>query len=864
MQTLTPNRRITIEFDPTSSVQVEPFFAKHRDRFEIKNPTLDGVEQLASGCFILTPVGTHLFNLHETTAGQATIAPITNFNHPGAIQTIPVQRLFTETDADPSGAVSTSGDHFYVKRVPALTSWNIGLIETRPIPPLPTTPNYPLDVVMQHNVAPDVADCGYVVRWIHPGHGQELIDYPLSFMFGGPIHERGFGQFELTFGGDGRAYLAEWIDGAWSRVDEWRYAASELVPGSPHVVRIIPHAARFLEIRSNITERTQPGFLFDNRRLTAFSGQSVALDAHVYEVRNRGDLPGGPGGLGLPVTGPGSPEFRVRRDLVLRWQLAKVTYPASGTLRDQAFTIPQVDTSSHVLAIRKFYMVEYNALSGAPQGSVDATAYNALTGAALTPASENWTLGATTHLLNGFTLPGRPNAIQVEMTLTSTNANYSPWFFGYEAHKIGENATSTAAPIIINDAHTRQSPCVQLSVTGPDADASHETAALRVQDLTNRIPRLGTRGEGRLKITTTFEPTQAKSTVLFDGYWIKSEGRLRGKPGRTYPSPSWTEYSITAMGMWRKLAERAYLANQVASFGKDLDPTTPPDKGKDQPWKVTDVIRALLVYVGVPESQILVPDLPIRLWGNNVDGKDTIQIQPGTNVAEFIARLGADYLNYFLRWDANCGDVGAWRLLPMPRGTEAAVWHFTATPALPGRVASHSGAYGSNTSFIVRDSLREWVLPPDGNWLRITGEVDGKLYACEANNPKAYNKPGQSTADPDHPDYTDGQWRPIFMRHDNTLLTREAVQFVTRRVFDLVCRAQRYARFTCPLPLIDASVAEPTVYTSRTHRPLAFGDVVTWRNGKKAMVRAVNLAIAKEHSMLAQVELVLFNDPLPT
>jgi hypothetical protein len=870
MVTLTPSRNISIEFDPSDTVQSEPYFAKHRDRFEIRDPVVSNVEQLASGVWILKPEATSLFALHETSAGQAKIMRLSEFNAPLTASEIALQRSFTElTGVAPSGAVSATGDHFIIKRVPALTTWSVGISSVRPVPPLPTTPNYPLDTVLNQKTGLEPEDQGYVLRWVHPGHPSELIDYVMTFQFGGNLTAQGYGQFELAFGGDGRAYLYEWIDDgsgfAWVLVDQWRYAVAEAVPAMPHTIRLIPHAGRYLEIRSNITERTQPGMLFQNPRLTAFSGQSVAQDAHIYETRNRGKLPPRGGGLGYPVTGQGLLSFRVRRDVLLRWQVARVTYPASGTLRDRVFTIPEVDTSSHVLAIRRFSSVRYSVTPFAQLGSTSAVAYDATTGLALAAASENWTLGANTHLLNGFTLPGRPNAIQVEVTLTNNEGaggSYSPWFFGYEAFKIGSNGLNTNSPITIDDTHYRQSPCTRLSITGPDNDPSHETAALRVADLVNRLPRLGTRGEGRIKITTTYDPAQpTRTAVLFDGYWIKSDARLRGKLAQTYPSPNWHDYDLTCMGMWKCLHERAYLANVAGFFGKDLDPATPPTKGGDTPWKVTDAIRALLVYSGFPESQIDVPDLPLRLYGTNIDGKDTIIIQPGTNVAEFIIHLAEDYLNYFLCWDGSAGLSGMWRLKPIPRGTESAVWTFTDT--LPvGRLATHAGSYGGSTTFIARDSLRENTVAPENNFLRVTGEVDGEVFAASARNPKAYNRPGENTADPNHPDYTDGRFRPGYRRHDPTLLTKQAIFFVTRRTFDLVCRAQRYARFMCPLPLIDAASIEPAIYTTRSHRPPMYGDVVNYR-GNKAMVTGCVQVIRKQHHMIAQMEVRRFNDPLP-
>jgi len=607
--------------------------------------------------------------------------------------------------------------------------------------------------------------------------------------------------------------------------------------------------------------------LFNSKRLTAFSGQSIAQDAHVYETTNRTDLPPRAGGFSYPVTGAGHPTFRVRRDILLRWQLARVTYPASGTLYDQAFTVSAVDTSTHVLHIRRFSMVVKNELTLADRGNTSAAAFNALTGAALAGASENWTIGGKTYALSGFTLPGKPNAIRVQITLTNNDGaggTYSPWFFGYEAHKIGENGTATSTALAINETHYRQSPITRLSITGADQDPSHETASVQViKDVVNRVSRLNVRGEGTIRVTTRFDPADAsKLSVLFDGYWIKSENRLRGKAGAIYPSPDWTDHELVCLGQWKRLHERDFIANELLSLGADLDPTVPPMAGRTQPAKVTDAIRFMLVHAGVPESQTDIPDLPIRLWTTNTEHNDTIVVQPGTNCAEFIRSLAEDRLGMFLAWDACAGSAGMWRLKAVPSGTETSVWTFTDVLPPVGRIATHAGAYPAGTTWIARDTLNEWTVPPEGNYIRVTGEVNGKVYACEARNPKSYSRPGASTADPSHQDYTDGRFRPIFRRHDPTLLSIPAIQFVTRRTFEIACRAFRYARFSCPLPLIDAQTAEPTIYTVFKRRPLMFGDVVTYR-GHKAMVRSCQIEVKKQHFALATIELTRFNDPLP-
>jgi hypothetical protein len=869
MQTLTPDRSITVEFDRPGSVQVEPYFAKRRSFFEIQKPILNNVEQLASGTWIIKPSNSSLSFLHETSAGQASIIRLTEFNHPASVQELPLQRSHSDlTGVTPAVAVSSSGDHFMTKRITAGASWDLDIGCPRGLPSLPSTPNYPLDCVLNSKTAPDPADTGYIVRWVHPAHHQELIDYLFVIKFGGELTPSGYGEFSLTVCGDGRCVLYEWIEGEWVKVDEWLYAPAELAPGTGHTLRILPHAARWIEFKANVNDRAASVFQAPSQRRASLYGQQVSPNAHLYEAKNRGNLPRPANGLALPMTGAGSICYCVRRDLRLWWQFARIRYPASGTIEDDIFTVPQVNFSSHVLAVRTFSMVLFNPLTMVPYGSTSAVAINAITGATLTPGSETWLLGSQTITLNGYQLPGRPNGVKIRATLTNANPGgpYSPWFFGYEAFKLGENNNAPNSPFVIDGSHYRQSPCTRINISSAGFEPSYETASLRVADLVNRCTRLRTRSEGTVRISTTYDPAQPnKTAVLFDGYWTRSEAQLRGKAGKVYPSPEWHDLEMTCLGQWKRLAERDFVELEQMTFATDPNVTTPaqPENGNTPPWKVTDAIRYLLAMAGIAESQISVPDLPIRLYWNGPTHEQAYAIRPGEHVGEYILKLAKDYLNAYLIWDANAFTDGAWRLKFLPKGTESAIWTFTDDPPTAGRLATHPGAYPSNTTWIARDSLFEWGIPAENSWVRVVGQYPEKqLYPQELENPKMFNRPGANTADPDHPDYIDGRFKPLYHRYDSTLKTPQAVQWVARRLFDIACRSQRYARFACPLPLVNAASIEPTVYTTHTHRPLMYGDVVNYRRGgvtRKAMVTQCNIRTYKQHHMMGLIEVQLFN-----
>ena len=65
-------------------------------------------------------------------------------------------------------------------------------------------------------------------------------------------------------------------------------------------------------------------------------------------------------------------------------------------------------------------------------------------------------------------------------------------------------------------------------------------------------------------------------------------------------------------------------------------------------------------------------------------------------------------------------------------------------------------------------------MPPEGNYVEVTGQPadSDQVIRLWARNLKSYSRPGEGTADQNHPDYVDGTFRPLYRRHDPALAHR--------------------------------------------------------------------------------------------
>jgi hypothetical protein len=875
----TPWREVTVTLDSAEPGHSEPYYARQRDRFAIKMEEVDSVEQLASGAIGLKPNETDLSFLHETTAGQGSIIRLPDVEAIPLLQEVPMQRQYPELPLlSPGASVSSTGDHFLLKRVPAGSNWNSILSSPLGSPTLSPTPRYPMDRIAEGKVGPggaypgiDPADQGYVIRFVAPNVPVGFADYLWTFMFGGIMTPAGFGLFALTLGGAGKAKLHEWIGpeatGGWELVDEWVWAPAELIPGRMHAVRLIPHCSKWLEVRSSVTDTARPGGRMTAHRPTGLHGQEVKPHAHLYEAKNRQAIAVPPAGLAWPVTGQGRFRFDARRDLRFPFQIARITYPATGSFEEPPFRVPNTPGTSHVVELVLRAIAHKRLTDSAPLGEVVPEPIDTTTDMSLAPDTETYSEGGVSKTISGYETPPAPNAMKVRLVLSTLlgTTHVTPYLLGYEVRRRGEFATPAASPITISDSHRVQSPVTRLEIDQGDQDPTHARATLRIADLTNRLTRVRARGEMPIKIETTYDRLdQTKKAVIFEGTIVKPVATLRGNlTGVAYPSPDWHELRLECAGKHHRISKRDW-PKQVLSFAWDPNGPVDPDTGGRKPWKVTDAARLLMQTAGVPDDMLIIPDLPMRFWSNGDPDQEHLQISVGTPILEFVQLVLHDYLNYFLVWDANALSAGAWRVLPAPSSSDPVLWNYQADGPGAGKLAHHPGSYAADTTFM--DEWESWPVAPLGNWLQVTagqGNSDGKHYTVQVRNPLSYDRPGDSAAsDVEDPDYL-GYLSPLYRRIDGRLTTPEAAKFVARVTFERVCRGQRFGRLLSPAVLVAPN--EASVYTTNTHRPHLYGDHVTIDSGdgpEDWFVLSCHWDVHKKHMMTQVLEVMKFNDPL--
>jgi hypothetical protein len=373
---------------------------------------------------------------------------------------------------------------------------------------------------------------------------------------------------------------------------------------------------------------------------------------------------------------------------------------------------------------------------------------------------------------------------------------------------------------------------------------------------------LRTRGQMPLRIETEYD-LPGNACLLFEGYTGRVEAIRRVSASATYPSSEWRDYEVQCVGKWQRLQESFFWFRPDWTDSKN-SPTPFPDPTVSQPWRVTDIIRTVLNQIGFLDSQIDVFDDPIYLFANPEIGYEgLVTPTPGTNVHDFLISLARDYLNAYLLWDMNAGQYGMWRLLRPPDGTEPILANFvTAPPDEPLRQVHKAVSYGINTYPILGPhAFATYTVPPEGNLLTVTGATQdtkgGPVRLMQTFfNRDSFTIPGYPPANPDGLDYL-GRLVNIAYT-DPTLTLQSAVDWVGRRVFNLACRGQKYARFTAELVL---AAPGDSVYTHRHRRPLRIGDAVTL-DGDRWIVRSCNPAYRKDHLQMAEYELQFFRPAL--
>lgn len=887
---VTRNRRTHVRFGLAETTSSEPPQAHSRAGTEMGR---GGLGDANSSNVVRTAIGsiclkayqqTLTVQTEQTDPTGSTIVPLSDFQTiPGYVErnhyTPPTFGGLTPLPATAAGLPMAE------KTVPASQSG--GFVQTLSSDvSAREQPNYPSVIVKmdRHAVSNVVFDenQAFTFRFkTPPGHGYTASQ--ICFHFGGPVNSYGNGQYSLVAMGR-TLFLAEYNESfasgsKWVKVDEWMYITANN-PGEIVTLHVRPYRGARGNLFIEFTGDTQAdvGNSGNTGGGLTLQIQSAAqsITTHIFKVNTSQFGPSTPPVGTVPtrtkVTGQGVVRIEMAQELRTPWQVSVWRFLPSGYFEDFPLSLPWN------ISVRSLLTLYYTA--DVPDGTtLIARLIDATTGVELTSA------GSSGDTYKQYTSnPQQPN-YYVRFEFTSDSAQkLTPVVYGYSVQRdawLGTNAPGETD----FDGATQDTGVLDVNISGPEADPTHETASLIVPDKTNALAILGVRSSIRTRIETEYDPAHTNlRSVLFDGYLQKAVGNRKGVHGSVYPSPFWRDWECSFVGMWMRLQR------SLTMFRLDLqqqDPNVGPDAdGLPQPLKVTDICRALLGYAGFSAAQIDVPDSPIRFYPGGTENGNSLMIDPLSNVAEAVVKFLKEYLGWYLIWDGNAGTSGGmWRARPpVPvQGPYVNLANFTLDRQGAGKLATASESYNGNTAGldwvgsmssiptvpIMKGTFHPYVLPPEGNAVCVTatgqylpngdGQFQVTNWVC---NPKSYDFFTQNdgtpiiTSDPNHPDYL-GYFAPIVVVNLGLGVGTEGqhnVDVFARRIYDESCHAIKMAPFVGPLCL----VVDPNDAHQVNPRPLRYYDPVTITEGGVAsqfLVRNCNPAYKKDGKQMAYYEL---------
>lgn len=871
----TPGRKIHVRFDLPETVVVEPPWSIYAARDDIQfdeykangqpaNIIYDGVPQigytqgvarLSTGYIGMQPRVLDLGALHSRTTEQADILRLSAWQ---SFVTLAERPLFKQPDAAShpgllTGAaadLATAADHFLTILRQAGATW-IPSATAEPAPKGPAVTQrrdsaFELDVVgLTHAVFPP--DQGFQLRWRVPGTDLDEHDLLFAFEFGGPLSPRWHGRFALAFGMNGQVTLSELqydVSGpSWTWVirDTWQYCDKQNVVNDAHWFVLIPHARRYIDFQSSTREVVRPLFGIGSQL------GPPQLQARHYTVPEA-DVEA-KRGTSTPIaiqtffaTGAGEARLWINRRLRMQVQVARLMYPPHSERVSQVVDAPRAVPwgSTATTTLRTWYegVLPFASATVYTSPSISCSLINDTTGVAIQAVGGSFvTTGGTAN----YVLPGGANTMRVRYRMEpggpvplTSGGPWSCWILAFELRKPAR--TAVVAPGEVEGGEIQS-----VSITGADSDPSTETAQVVIADPRNELSRVRIRGRMPVLIETEYdEQGVTGASALFRGYLSRATDMPRGRTGewatgKTLPFTLRHDLDVLGVGQWARLWE-AQWHGYMLDLAELVDPSaiSPPFVIPNQPAKITSIVRELLQHAGYPPAQIDVPDREFRLWKSPQTKEDLYKLQPYEPLGPFITRLLRDYMGAYIFWDANATGVGAlhpgmWRFQDGPRaGTLRWTFRTTTPTSVEPKLVNHPGAWGANTTFIRKDTLHSYVVPPEANaiWVTTDGDLtpnDKPTGLCQwLGNPKSVNLPifGGNTADPNHPDYI-GRLIPRVI-YDPDLATQNAVDFVARRYYDITCRARKVVEFTAPLVLL--ADADP-LYGGKL-RPLRYGDTV--------------------------------------
>ena len=852
--------RTRAALDVAEYQSVETAWAETRTGDEIHGSSFTGVgsttvQQLQSGFWGLVPLNSEPHWQHETTDGEAAIVPLSDFHAASGMAARPTFKPPAAPGLVPAAQTKTSPGDFFLSLLhqagESVSKFVASALGAPPMPPSPSfsaSPNVPVNRVLEGKT-PHAEDTGYLLRFWVPGNPFSRSDITLRFYFGGPLSGAGHGQFCVAFSGGGLAWLYEFVSGSWALRMEWRFCNPQDALMRMHVVRILPHAGAYIEFQSQLADTALAPLGRLLRGKVQERPESQVAVTHVVDAASIRARDAARRGF---VTGVGVPRWDMREGLLAQIQVARLQYPASGTLCDYPVHLPW-GVGAQTLGVGQPITWRLRGMAP-PDTAVTLELFNAATATELASPGDGQ-----------YSAPGGNNVLVPLLTFTTSNAYRSPWLLAYSLDRPAVTLLSAPGEVY---------PDLQrVSITGTDTEPGQESAEFDVEDLLDQFPGLRQRGMIPVAIRaeiaggTEEEPT-LETITLFRGYTEHSPARPR--TALSLSLETWHAYTVACSGMWARL-EKAYWTQRYY-FGED-----PSVEGV--PWKVTDALRLALGVAGFPAAMIDMPDHPMRFWASAEKGATNAAWlpQPGSDIGQWVVQMAWEYLGASLFFDPQAGallgsyPIGMWRLRFQPRVTDAPLFRFVrfdapepAEPTLPHML----GAYSANTAWIEKDTWMEWTDPPEGNAVLVTGPGEaqpGKGGALQvrawAINPNSVTVPAFGSTPPaGHRDRLPGFFPildvvPWLPEGDAGL---RAARWRCRRLYDVACRAWSGVAFTAPLAFLE-DATDAQLFGRR--RLLRYGDAVLV-DDDPFWVTSVNPQYESDAKPMARYELQRFNDPV--
>ena len=732
--------------------------------------------------------------------------------------------------------LSSSGDHFLHKEPQAGQPFSSSLTadaDALPPPPLASL-DIPMDRVASSKQVYE-ANQGLCVRFQAPGGQLGAADNLLTVYAGGTADlvtqaspqwrprsaaapnapASGGGTLAVNFRGDGKGTVWEHfqglVGGGWKLVTQFLYAAPGQVSARNHqVVLGFSRSTASIVAAQPAPVPRGPGIIASPvqppRPAPPVTVIRPSRRVHPQQTQKR------------TATGPGPVRLDLRQDLRVPVQISVLKYPLSGTLRDGAFVIP--------FPLPEGTPLQLNLDTDLPPGTAITYAlYDALTETELFRDPE-------TDL---YVTPPGGRAYYAVFTFTTESDTRTPYLRSYEVWASGR-ATIT------DDLSWSGGKVMRVALIGTATDGSLESGTVELEDPAAELLPLKARGRFRARVQTTYDPEDPTKFSVLGEYELerahdqrKGTTLARGGFGQGaplfYPSPEWREYECLFSSLVQRYrGQLSFMEHRDFRKSKE-DPTLP--------YKITDILREVLIQVGIHPDDLDIPDLPIRAFPAE-DGEDFL-LQPLADLWGFAQQLAEDYLGGYLLWDPNAGTTGRAmvRLVIPPTTPGTPLYHFhTGLPAgaTDPRVYTSPGAYGPDATFVRHYS--SYLEKPEANLIIVTasGELlpnnGGPSKRVQAAfNRKSFNfDPDNPTEDRNHPDWL-GYLKPL-VYFDPLITTQEELDFLTRRLYEQTCHGRKRLEWNAPLALI----TDPSDPLQSRPRPLRPWDAVTF-NGETVVIR---------------------------